>query len=111
MEEVRDEHEIRRMDPNAALANILRGHLICEHAEALTHWLSHNGFAPADTMVPANPAGFLARHCALYHPHVARSTIRVRADRAGIWTAPPNRPWICVEIWFDLCRHDSDSRA
>jgi hypothetical protein len=92
------------MDPNEALANILRGHLVSEHAEALTDWLARDGFAPSDTTIPADPADFIAKHCARHYPHIERSTIRVRADKAGIWTsAPPRGPWICAEIWFDLC--------
>jgi hypothetical protein len=94
------------MDPNAALESILRGDLIADHAEALTKWLQQGGFAPADTKVPNDPARFLLRHCDRHYPHIRRTTIRVRADKAGVWTAPPDGPWICAEIWFELCRMD-----
>lgn len=93
------------MDPNAALENILRGHEIAEHAQALANWLANEGFAPADTTVSSNPARFVAHHCARHYPHVERTKILVRADRVGIWTAPPDgRPWLCIEIWFELSR-------
>jgi hypothetical protein len=94
------------MDPNVALECILRGYLISDHAEALTEWLSRDGFAPADTTVPpVDPAAFVAKHCARHYPHLDRETILVRADKAGLWTAPPEgRPWISIGIWFDLCR-------
>lgn len=94
------------MDPNAALQSILRGPLVSEYAEALTQWLQHGGFAPDDTTVPNNPTFFVARHCTRHYPHVPCTTIRVRADKVGLWTAPPDGPWICLDIWFDLCHAD-----
>lgn len=98
------------MDPNAALENILRGHMIEEHAEALTLWLQQGGFAPDDTNVPNESAFFVTRHCDRHYPLVRRNTIRVRADKTGLWTAPPEGPWICLEIWFELCL-DTTARA
>lgn len=40
------------MDPNAALAAILRGHMFTEHCEALRNWLLHGGFAPDPQRIP-----------------------------------------------------------
>lgn len=106
-----------RMDPNTALENILRGYLIGDHALALSEWLAGQGFAPDERTIPNDDdcAIFAAGHCARHYSHLDRSTIRVRADKIGLWTAPPEGPWISLAIWADLIRFmltdEDDARA
>lgn len=90
------------MDPKVALENILRGFLISEHAQALMDWLACGGFAPSEMTVPNVPAHFVKMHCGRHYPGVAYSEIRVRADKAGLWTAAPERQWLCIDIWFEI---------
>jgi len=90
------------MDPDTAFLNILRGHLVAEHAAALSDWLANFGFAPQETLVPAECAAFIARHCLKHYPLTDRETIRVRADKTGLWTARTEGPWKPLAIWSDL---------
>lgn len=97
------------MDPNAALDNILTGFMICDHAEALAEWMARDGFVPKVRQLPAHD------HCAVFvREHVARhyhgigvedyTTIRVRADRYGLWTAPEDGQWISLGVWPEILR-------
>lgn len=92
------------MDPNTALENILRGYEVADHAMALSEWLAREGFAPNCTTIPDQCAPFIARHCVRHYHNVERTTIRVRADKAGLWTAPAEGPWMPLAIWSDLIR-------
>lgn len=94
--------ETRQMDPNVALENILRGYEVADHATALGEWLAREGFAPHCMKIPDECAPFIARHCARHYRDVERSTIRVRADKAGLWAAPTEGPWMPLAIWPEL---------
>lgn len=92
------------MDPNVALENILRGYMVTDHAEALEGWLARDGFAPEVRTVPPDCADFVAEHCKRRHARHDRTTIRVRADRNGLWTAPPEGAWVSLMVWGELKR-------
>lgn len=114
------------MDPNAALENILHGHMIADHAEALEDWLAKGGFAPNERALEAsryplhqNLAGFVYAHCARHYPGVDHYMIQVRANRFGLWTSGPNldrakfdgpqplllrKPWISLATFAELKR-------
>jgi hypothetical protein len=98
------------MDPNAALDGILTNYLIADHAEALAGWLAREGFAPAERTLPehARCPVFIRAHVARHYPGADFESIRVRADRAGLWTAPPAGQWISLAIWPDLMSADDD---
>jgi hypothetical protein len=98
------------MDPNVTLENILRGNLIATHAMALEECFARDVLvASYEATVPDECAPFLARHCAKHYHSVERSTIRVRANEAGLWTAPLDGPWISLAIWLDLFRMEDTS--
>jgi hypothetical protein len=99
------------MDPNTALENILSGHEVHDHVMALGQWLARQGFAPHEQTVPEACAAFVAEHCAKHYPHFARTDIRVRADKTGLWTAPPDGHWISLALWIDLLRVDADEES
>lgn len=90
------------MDPNLAFQYLIEGFEIGEHASALHHWLSREGFAPRARTVPEECAPFLKSHCEKHYPDFDLTDIRVRADRAGLWTALPYGQWISAGIWRDL---------
>lgn len=114
------------MDPNAALENILTGCMIDDHAEALSEWLARDGFAPAIRTLPEldRCAVFVREHVVRHYRGLVSAdcttSIRVRADRNGLWTAPPEGPipfiltvvskehsagqWISLAIWPELFR-------
>jgi hypothetical protein len=95
------------MDPNAALENILTGFMIVDHAEALREWLRRGGFSPAVRQLPAQAdcAVFVREHVTRHYHSVADyTTIRVRADRNGLWTAPEAGQWISLGVWPELLR-------
>jgi len=100
------------MDPNKALENILSGDKVHDHVEALCEWLVRlEGFAPHEQNVPEECAAFVAEHCAKHYPHIARADLRVRADKTGLWTAPPGGHWISLALWIDLLRVEADEES
>lgn len=102
------------MDPNAALDGILTNFMIPDHAEALAGWLAREGFAPAERTLPEHDRCpmFIREHVARHYPGADFESIRVRADRAGLWTAPPAGQWISLAIWHDLFHMgDEDTQA
>lgn len=92
------------MDPNTAFENILTGFAIFDHAEALSEWLAKDGFAPTERALPETCAPFVREHIARHYPDLDHSAIRVRADRAGLWTAPLAGQWLSLAIWPDLLK-------
>lgn len=95
------------MDPNASLENILTGFMIVDSAEALCEWLAREGFAPAERELPEHDraAVFVKEHVArCYHGVEDFTTIRVRADRNGLWTALPEGKWISLGLWPELAK-------
>lgn len=94
------------MDPNVALANILTGVMIGDHAEALEGWLTRGGFEPHERTLPdASDCAVFARKFARRHcPGVELAKIRVRANADGLWAAAPDRPWLSLALWPELAR-------
>lgn len=94
------------MDPNTALDNIIRGHLIADHAAALQEWLMRDGFVPATRALPdgVDCAQFVVEHCTRHYFHVLYADVSVRANRDGLWTMSPGGQWISLAIWADLRR-------
>lgn len=103
------------MDPNAALENILRGHMIADHAEALEGWLERGGFAPTiqpltKSKYPLEVPIFVQGHCARHYPGIEHCKIHVRANRFGLWTSGPDprtdkvTPWISLATFAELKR-------
>lgn len=95
------------MDPDVALENILTGRYVVDHVMALSTWLAQHGFAPKERTIPDDCAAFVAHHCAKHYPRLKRADVRVRADKVGIWTAPPDGQWVCLGIWNDLLGVDN----
>lgn len=103
------------MDPNRALENILRGHMIADHAEALEGWLERGGFTPAmhqltPSKFPLDVPSFIHAHCARHYPGTDYHKIHVRANRFGLWTSGPDRhadkvtPWVSLATFAELKR-------
>lgn len=94
------------MDPNAALENILRGYMIADHVEALEGWLARDGFAPTVRTLPelSECAPFVRAHMWRYYNGLDTHTIRVRADRNGLWSAALEGQWVSLGIWHELVR-------
>jgi hypothetical protein len=91
------------MDPNTALAEILRGNLIDDHVEALRQWLGNGGFQP-NLETPDDTLHWFQvklRHYDTPAQLPEEEAVRVSANTTGILVLRA-RNWVPFLTWFQV---------
>lgn len=98
------------MDPTQALTSILCGHMVADHVEALTEWLSDGGFEPSHLLMPADKHEFFAAHCERVYGNSRGYAVDVKANNVGIWTQGGSErqkdDWNLVGRWNEISKLD-----